>query len=192
MSNTFNLENAKEAALKLIESIGEDKKREGLLKTPDRVAKAYEFMTSGYRQNLDDLINEAIYNESNKGMIIVNNIEFFSLCEHHMLPFYGHAHVGYIPDGKIIGISKIPRIVDMFARRLQVQERLTEEIAETIKKAINPLGVAVVLEAEHMCMMMRGVEKQASSLTTSSMRGVFQKSQSTRMEFLSLIHPKKG
>ncbi|MDH5717439.1 MAG: GTP cyclohydrolase I FolE [Spirochaetia bacterium] len=190
-SKKFNKNKAQKAAMKLIDAIGEDVNREGLIKTPERVAKAFEFITSGYRQNVEEIINGAVYHESNRGMIIVNNIELFSLCEHHMLPFYGHAHVGYIPDGKIIGISKIPRIVDMFARRLQVQERLTEEIAHALQQTLNPLGVAVVIEAEHMCMMMRGVEKQSSSLTTSSVRGVFQKSQSTRMEFLNLIHAKK-
>ena len=168
-------------------AIGEDPTREGLLKTPSRVAKSYEFLTSGYKKKLDDVINGAIFNESVEDMVIVKDIEIYSLCEHHLLPFFGKAHVGYLPSNKIIGISKIPRIIDLFSRRLQVQERLTHQIAETLEQVLEPKGVAVVIEAKHFCMMMRGVEKQTSNLTTSSMLGMFRTSQSTRMEFINLL-----
>lgn len=171
----------------LLAAIGEDPKREGLKRTPERMMKAYDFLTSGYRKNIKEVINQAIFHEKNQEMIIVQDIEVYSLCEHHLLPFFGKAHVAYIPNGKIIGISKIPRIVDMFARRLQVQERLTDQIAGEINRILDPKGVAIVIEAKHLCMMMRGIEKQNSSLTTSSMLGQFQDSQNTRMEFLSLI-----
>ena len=154
---------------KLLEEIGEDPKREGLIKTPLRVAKAWKFFSNGYKQNLDDIINNAIFNEDSKDMVVVRDVEFFSLCEHHLLPFFGKAHVAYIPDGKVIGLSKIPRIIDMFSRRLQVQERLTRQISETVKDVLEPVGVAVIMEGQHMCMQMRGVEKQSSLATTSSM-----------------------
>jgi GTP cyclohydrolase IA len=171
----------------LIEAIGEDPEREGLLNTPRRVAKAYEFLTAGYQKKIESVLNNAIFHEKYNEMVVVKNIDFYSLCEHHMLPFYGKVHVAYIPDGKIVGLSKIPRIVDVFARRLQVQERMTQQIAETLLNYLNPQGVAVVSEAYHMCMMMRGVEKQNSSATTSSMLGVFREDVRTRTEFLQLI-----
>lgn len=171
----------------LLESIGENPKREGLLETPRRVADAYEFLTSGYHKNIEEVMNDAVFNEKYDEMVLVKNIDFYSLCEHHMLPFYGKVHVAYIPNGKIIGLSKIPRIVEVFARRLQVQERMTQQIADTIEKYLQPRGVAVVSEAYHMCMMMRGVEKQNSSATTSAVHGDFQDDLRTRSEFLNLI-----
>jgi len=174
----------------LLTEIGEDPKREGLLSTPKRVAMAYEFLTRGYQQDIADVMNKAIFNEKYNEMVVVKNIDFYSLCEHHLLPFYGKVHVAYIPNGKIVGLSKIPRIVEVFARRLQVQERMTQQIAETIGQYLQPVGVAVVSEAFHMCMMMRGVEKQNSSATTSAMLGVFQEDARTRMEFLDLISHK--
>ena len=172
---------------KLLEEIGEDPKREGLIKTPLRVAKAWKFFSNGYKQNLDDIINNAIFNEDSKDMVVVRDVEFFSLCEHHLLPFFGKAHVAYIPYGKVIGISKIPRIIDMFSRRLQIQERLTRQLAEAVKDVLDPIGVAVIMEGQHMCMQMRGVEKQSSLATTSSMLGKFRESDRTRAEFLSII-----
>jgi len=174
----------------LLIEIGEDPKREGLLSTPKRVAEAYEFLTKGYHQDIKEVLNGAIFHEKYSNMVIVKNIDFYSLCEHHMLPFYGKVHVAYIPDGKIVGLSKIPRIVDVFARRLQVQERMTQQIADTLKEFIQPIGVAVVSEAFHMCMMMRGVEKQNSSATTSAMHGIFKEDARTRAEFLNLIATK--
>jgi GTP cyclohydrolase I len=182
-----NYDKLKKITLSLLEEIGEDPAREGLIKTPTRVAKAWEFFSKGYDQNLDEVINDAVFHENAKDMVIVRDIEFFSLCEHHLLPFFGKAHVGYIPNGKVIGLSKIPRIIDMFARRLQVQERLTHQIAEAIQDVLNPIGVAVVMEGVHMCMQMRGVEKQNSFASTSSMLGQFRKSAETRAEFLSII-----
>ena len=182
-----NYDKLKKLTFSLLEEIGEDPAREGLIKTPTRVAKAWEFFSKGYDENLDEIINEAIFHEDAKDMVIVRDIEFFSLCEHHLLPFFGKAHVGYIPNGKVIGLSKIPRIIDMFARRLQVQERLTHQIAEAIQDVLNPIGVAVVMEGVHMCMQMRGVEKQNSFASTSSMLGQFRKSAETRTEFLSII-----
>lgn len=180
------------STLNILGAIGEDVKREGLVDTPKRVAKAYDFMFSGYRQSLEEVVNNAIFSDINEnGMVVVRDIEIYSMCEHHMLPFYGKAHVAYLPSKKVIGISKIPRIVDMFARRLQIQERLTREIATALHDVLKPGGVAVVIEANHMCMMMRGVEKQNSFLTTSYMLGEFLTSQSTRMEFLNLIQKNK-
>lgn len=172
----------------LLENIGEDPNREGLLKTPSRVAKAWQFFSKGYTQSIDELINNAIFNEDANDMVIVRDIEFFSLCEHHLIPFFGKAHVGYIPNGKVIGLSKIPRIIDMFSRRLQVQERLTHQVADALKNVLKPKGVAVVLEGRHMCMQMRGVEKQNSFTSTSAMSGQFKKSSETRSEFLAIIN----
>jgi len=166
--------------------IGEDPARDGLLNTPLRVSQSLRFLTSGYRMNEDDLLNKALFDVAYDEMVIVRDIELFSLCEHHLLPFFGKCHVGYIPDGRVIGLSKIPRLVDMYARRLQVQERLTRQIAETIDQKIRPRGVAVVIEAQHLCMIMRGVEKQNSVAVTSSMLGVFKDNQNTRNEFLNL------
>ncbi len=174
----------------LLKEIGEDPSREGLVKTPERVSKAWEYFSQGYRLSIDDVTNDAIFTEDSEDMVIVRDVEFFSLCEHHLLPFFGKAHVGYLPKGKIIGLSKIPRIVDMFSRRLQVQERLTHQIAETINHVLSPRGVAVVLEGRHMCMQMRGVEKQNSFASTSSMIGQFRESAETRSEFLSIIERK--
>ena len=177
-----------ELTVSLLEEIGEDPSREGLLKTPKRVAKAWKFFTKGYHENLEDITNRAIFTEDVQDMVIVRDIEFFSLCEHHLLPFFGKAHVGYIPNGKVIGLSKIPRIVDMYSHRLQVQERLTNQVANGIKKILNPIGVAVVMEGKHMCMQMRGVEKQNSFASTSAMLGQFRESTETRSEFLSIIN----
>lgn len=174
----------------LLIEIGEDPTREGLLTTPKRVAEAYKFLTKGYNQDIEEVINDAIFTEKYDEMVLVKNIDFYSLCEHHMLPFYGKVHVAYIPNGKIVGLSKIPRIVDVFARRLQVQERMTQQIADTLQKYLQPIGVAVVSEANHMCMMMRGVEKQNSSATSSAMLGVFKDDARTRSEFLNLISMK--
>ncbi len=186
----MNQEKVKDLVKTLLAEIGEDPKREGLLSTPIRVAKAYEFLTRGYQQDIDEVLNGAIFNEKYDEMVLVKNIDFYSMCEHHLLPFYGKVHVAYIPNGKIVGLSKVPRIVEVFARRLQVQERMTQQIADTIAKYLQPIGVAVVAEAFHMCMMMRGVEKQNSSATTSAMHGVFQDDARTRMEFLDLISHK--
>ncbi|WP_408605593.1 GTP cyclohydrolase I FolE [Leptospira terpstrae] len=171
----------------ILKQIGEDPKREGLTKTPSRVKKAYDFLTSGYKADLNQIVNGAIFEENTTGMVLVRDIEMYSLCEHHLLPFYGRAHVAYIPNKKIIGISKIPRIVDVFARRLQVQERLTDQIAQAIQETLDPLGVGVVIKAKHLCMMMRGVEKQNSELFTSSLLGLFKTDPTTRSEFLDLI-----
>ena len=171
----------------LLELLGEDPSREGLLNTPKRVAKAWEFLTKGYNENLDELINNAIFEGESKDMVIVKNIEFYSLCEHHMIPLYGKAHIGYIPDGKIIGLSKLARITDLFSQRLQVQERLTNQIAQCLQEVLNPRGVAVVLEGKHFCMLSRGVQKQNSIATSSSMLGIFREKESTRNEFLKLI-----
>ena len=171
----------------LLGLIGEDSTRQGLIKTPKRVAESWKFLSQGYHQNLDEIINEAIFDESAKDMIIVKDIEFYSLCEHHLIPFYGKAHVGYIPNGKIIGLSKIPRIIDIFSRRLQLQERLTHQIANNINNFLKPKGVAVVIDGEHLCMRMRGVEKQNATMQTSSMTGIFRKDDKTRKEFLNLI-----
>jgi GTP cyclohydrolase I len=172
----------------LLASLGEDPAREGLLGTPGRVEQSLRFLTSGYAVDIDDIVNGALFTVSYNEMVIVRDIDMYSLCEHHMLPFFGKCHVAYIPDGKVIGLSKVPRIVDAFARRLQVQERLTSQIAETIEDKIRPLGVAVVIEATHLCMAMRGVEKQNSVTVTSAMRGAFHQDPRTRAEFLELIH----
>src|SRR5499433_2763389 len=176
----------------IIVRLGEDPSREGLARTPERVHKAYDFLTKGDREDPETLLKGALFTVTYDEMVIVKDIEMFSLCEHHMLPFFGKVHVAYIPNGKVIGLSKIPRIVDIFARRLQVQERLTVQIAETIQRAIEPQGVGVVIEARHLCVMMRGVEKQHSSAVTSHMLGSFRHSQNTREEFLSLIRNGKG
>ena len=184
---TNNYDKLESLTKELLQLIGEDVNREGLIKTPTRVAKAWDYFSQGYRAKMGDIINNAIFSENCKDMIVVRDIEFFSLCEHHMIPFFGRAHVGYLPNGKIIGLSKIPRIVDMFSRRLQVQERLTDEIANTIQKILDPIGVAVVMEGRHLCMQMRGVEKQNSLASTSAMLGQFRKSAETRAEFLSII-----
>jgi GTP cyclohydrolase I len=174
----------------LLTEIGEDPTREGLISTPKRVAEAYEFLTKGYNQSIEEVLNDAIFTEKYDEMVLVKNIDFYSLCEHHMLPFYGKVHVAYIPSGKIVGLSKIPRIVEVYARRLQVQERMTQQIADTIDKYLQPVGVAVVSEAFHMCMMMRGVEKQNSSATSSAVHGVFKDDARTRTEFFNLISMK--
>lgn len=172
----------------LLSEIGEAPEREGLQKTPERVAKMYEFLTKGYREDIKQVLNGAIFAEKYNEMVIVKDIDFFSLCEHHLIPFYGKCHIAYIPNGKIVGLSKLPRIVEVFARRLQVQERLTQQIADTIFQYLQPLGVGVVVEARHLCMMMRGVEKHNSIATTSAMLGTFRDDVKTRNEFLNLIH----
>lgn len=171
----------------MLQKLGEDPDREGLKRTPARVADSLTYLTAGYRANIDELINNAVFSEKYEELVLVNDIDFYSLCEHHMLPFYGRCHVGYIPDGKIIGLSKIPRIVDAFARRLQVQERMTTQIAETLMRHLQPAGVAVVTEARHLCMMMRGVEKQNTVVKSSALYGVFREDLRTREEFMMLI-----
>jgi len=183
----MDLEKLEESVKSILTAIGEDVDREGLLRTPHRVAKSYEELLSGYRMDPRALINEAVFNVAYDEMVVVRNIEFYSLCEHHMLPFIGHVHVAYIPSDKVIGLSKIPRIVDLFSRRLQVQERMTKQIAEYIDVVLNPRGVAVVAEGLHMCMMLRGVKKQNARMTTSAMLGAFRNNLSTRMEFLESI-----
>ena len=176
---------------RMMELLGEDVNREGLLKTPKRVFKAFEFMTQGYHQDPIEVLNEALFKSDNSQMVLIKDIEFYSMCEHHLLPIIGRAHVAYIPDGKVVGLSKIPRMVDMFARRLQIQEQLTEQIAETINDVIAPKGVGVVVQARHMCMEMRGVEKTHSTTTTSSLKGLFLKS-NTRKEFFDIINAQKA
>ncbi|WP_432473872.1 GTP cyclohydrolase I FolE [Amphritea sp. HPY] len=171
----------------IIEQLGEDVSRPGLVDTPKRAAKAMKFLTRGYQQSLDEVINGAMFPTENSEMVIVKDIELYSMCEHHMLPFIGKCHVGYIPNGQVIGLSKIARIVDMYARRLQIQENMTKEVADAIMQATGAAGVGVVIEAKHMCMMMRGIEKQNSSMKTSMMLGIFRSNQATRTEFLSLI-----
>ncbi len=171
----------------LLVKIGEDPTREGLVNTPNRMAEAYKFLTSGYNQKVDDVINDAYFTAEDNHMIIVKDIEIYSLCEHHMLPFIGKCHIGYIPKEKVLGVSKLARVVDMFSRRMQIQERLTEQIARTIMDKLDPVGVGVVIEAQHLCMMMRGVEKQNSKMITSAMHGSFRKDMATRTEFLQLI-----
>jgi len=175
------------ATTKILEGIGENPEREGLLRTPSRVAKAYGEILAGYRMNPEELVNNALFTVDYDEMVIVRGIEFYSMCEHHMLPFYGIVHVAYIPSGKVIGLSKIPRVVEMFSRRLQVQERMTIQIADFIQETLHPKGVAVVTEGKHLCMMMRGVKKQDASMTTSQMLGAFREQISTRMEFLDRI-----
>lgn len=172
---------------KIITECGEDLQRPGLLDTPKRAAKAMKFLTQGYQQNLEDVINNALFPSDSREMVIVKDIELYSMCEHHLLPFIGKAHVAYIPNGKVLGLSKIARVVDMFARRMQIQEQLTLEIAETIRDVTGAQGVGVIIEAKHMCMMMRGVQKQNSSMKTSSMLGIFRDNTATRTEFLSLV-----
>ena len=178
-----------ESFRQIIEAIGDDPNREGLVRTPERAAKAFEFLTQGYRQNIDDLINKAVFTSDTDEMVIVRNIEVYSLCEHHLLPFIGKCHVAYLPAGKVLGLSKIARIVDFFARRLQIQEVLTKQIADCVNDAIEGKGVGVVIEAQHMCMMMRGVEKQNSVMATSCMLGHFRSQSETRNEFLRLAKP---
>ncbi|MDB3905448.1 GTP cyclohydrolase I FolE [Crocinitomicaceae bacterium] len=171
----------------ILKDLGEDPNREGLIKTPERVAKAMKFLTNGYDVNPDQIVNQAIFHEEYSEMVLVKDIEIYSLCEHHVLPFFGKAHIAYIPNGKIVGLSKIPRVVDTFSRRLQVQERLTIEIRDCLQRTLNPKGVAVVLECSHMCMQMRGVQKQNSATTTSAFTGLFLNNDSTRKEFINLI-----
>lgn len=181
-----------ELVREIIVRVGEDPSREGLERTPERVEKAYQFLTRGYNEDPEQLLNSALFTVNYDEMVIVKDIEMFSLCEHHMLPFFGKVHVAYIPKGKVIGLSKLPRLIEIFSRRLQVQERLTTQIAETIQNVIQPQGVGVVIEARHLCMMMRGVEKQHSAAVTSAMFGCFRDEQETRQEFLSLIRAKNG
>ncbi len=185
-----NKKNLEEITHKLLIELGENPKREGLIKTPERVAKSWEYLASGYKLSIDEIVGDAIYNEKAKGMVVVRDIDFFSLCEHHLLPFFGVAHVGYIPNGKVIGLSKIPRIVEMFSRRLQLQERLTQQIADAIQDLLNPIGLGVVIEGQHMCMQMRGVEKKNSFTTTSAVFGEFHDDAETRAEFISMITKK--
>jgi len=176
-----------ESFLQLLQAIGEDPNREGLLRTPTRAARAFEFLTNGYRQSLDDVVNGAIFESDASEIILVKDIELYSMCEHHLLPFIGRAHVAYIPNGKVIGLSKVARLVDVFARRLQIQENLTVQIADALMKTLHPAGVGVVVEAKHLCMMMRGVEKQNSVMKTSCLLGTFKEDARTRSEFLSLL-----
>ena len=190
MSRDNELMRRREIVKDLLESIGEDPTREGLLRTPERVSKSFEELTQGTEQRLEDVVGHGVFSEDCSEMVIVKDIEFYSLCEHHMLPFYGRVHVAYIPDGKIIGLSKIPRIVDMFARRLQVQERMTSQIAEAIQEVLQPKGVGVVADAAHLCMMMRGVQKQNSSTMTSCLLGGLRSDPRTRSEFLDLVRNK--
>jgi len=182
-----DLDRIADAYRELLQSVGEDIEREGLQRTPDRAARALEFLTQGYRQNLDQIINGAVFESRASEIILVKDIELYSLCEHHLLPFIGRAHVAYLPNGKVIGLSKVARIVDVFARRLQIQENLTTQIAESLMRCLEPSGVAVVVEAKHLCMMMRGVEKQNSVMKTSCLLGTFKEDARTRSEFLSLL-----
>jgi GTP cyclohydrolase I len=182
-----NQASVEESVREILVDVGEDPEREGLLKTPNRVARMYEELTSGYHIDPEKLVNGAVFNVDYDEMVVVKDIDFYSMCEHHMLPFYGKAHVAYIPDGKVIGLSKIPRIVDMFARRLQIQEQMTSQIANFLQETLNPQGVAVVIEGAHMCAMMRGVKKQNTKMTTSKMTGCFKENAKTRAEFLQHI-----
>jgi len=186
-----NKDNIKRLTKELLKEIGEDPSREGLLDTPSRVSRTWEYLSKGYRQDVKELINGAIFNEEYDQMVAVKDIEFYSMCEHHLLPFFGHAHIAYIPNGKIIGLSKIPRILDMFSRRLQVQERMTQEVANMLNDALEPKGVAVIIEAQHMCMQMRGVEKRQSYMSTSAMLGIFRDDDKTRKEFLDIVKLRK-
>jgi GTP cyclohydrolase I len=188
MSNTQANKEFEELVRRELELLGEDPKREGLLRTPARVAAALKWMTQGYGSSAEEVVGDGIFKEEHDNMIMVRDIELYSMCEHHMLPFFGKAHVAYIPDGKIVGLSKIPRIVDVYAQRLQVQERLTEQIAEGLCRVLRPAGVGVVIEAYHLCMMMRGVQKQNSKTITSALTGVFREDPKTRDEFLRLAH----
>ena len=181
-------EEFEQAITKVLELLGEDPKREGLLKTPNRVAKALKFLTEGYDQDPQEILNQALFTTSNDEMVLVRDIEFYSMCEHHMLPIIGRAHVAYIPDGKVVGLSKIPRIVNVYARRLQIQEQMTEQIADAILSTIKPKGVAVVIHARHMCMEMRGVQKINSTTVSSALRGLFKSDERTRNEFYNLIN----
>ncbi|OYZ66678.1 MAG: GTP cyclohydrolase I FolE [Sulfuricurvum sp. 24-42-5] len=176
----------------MIGHVGEDPQREGLLKTPERVLKAYKFMFGGYQEDPQAILNSAMFTTSNDEMVLIKDIEFYSTCEHHLLPIIGRAHIAYIPDGKVVGLSKIPRVVDVFARRMQIQEQLTEQIADALMRSINPKGVAVVIQARHMCMEMRGVQKISSTTTSSALRGLFKRDEKTRMEFFSLINSHSG
>ena len=186
MSDNYN-KNLANNIKSVLSEIGENTERDGLLKTPERVAKSMEFLTNGYDKNPSEILKSAMFTEDYSQMVLVKDIELYSLCEHHMLPFFGKAHVAYIPNGNIVGLSKIPRIVDVFSRRLQVQERLTDEIKDCLQDTLNPIGVAVVIEAQHLCMQMRGVEKQHSSTTTSAFSGIFMSDEKTRSEFINLI-----
>ncbi|CZE46130.1 GTP cyclohydrolase I FolE [Campylobacter geochelonis] len=188
MDKDLKQENFEKSVKNMLELLGEDPNREGLLKTPNRVFKAYEFMTSGYSQDPKIVLNDALFESSNNEMVLIKDIEFYSLCEHHLLPIIGRAHVAYIPNGKVVGLSKIPRMVNIFARRLQIQEQMTEQIAQAIQEVIKPKGVGVVLQARHMCVEMRGVEKINSTTTTSALRGSFISDSRTRKEFFSLIN----
>jgi GTP cyclohydrolase I len=188
MSNIQVTDELEELIRQQLELLGEDPDRDGLLKTPERVAKSLKWLTRGYERDAKQVIGDALFDECHSNMVMVRDIELYSLCEHHMLPFYGKAHVAYIPDGKIVGLSKLPRVVDVFAQRLQVQERLTEQIATALTDVLEPLGVGVVIEAYHLCMMMRGVQKQNSKTITSALRGVFRDDPKTRDEFLRLAH----
>jgi GTP cyclohydrolase I len=188
MSNTPENKDFEELVRRELELLGEDPSREGLVRTPSRVAKSLKWMTQGYASSAEQVVGEGIFKEEHDNMIMVRDIELYSMCEHHMLPFFGKAHVAYIPNGKIVGLSKIPRIVDVYARRLQVQERLTEEIAEGLSRVLKPAGVGVVIEAYHLCMMMRGVQKQNSRTITSALRGKVRDCPMTRSEFLSMAH----
>ncbi|MEA1955832.1 MAG: GTP cyclohydrolase I FolE [Campylobacterota bacterium] len=191
MSNTNNTD-FENAVQTMMIHVGEDPKREGLLDTPSRVRKAYEFIYGGYKENPKDILQKAMFTSSNDEMVLVKDIEFYSTCEHHLLPIIGQVHVAYIPNGKVVGLSKIPRVVNVFARRMQIQEQLTEQIADAIMDAVNPKGVAVVVQARHMCMEMRGVEKINSTTTSSALRGLFKKDEKTRAEFFSLINSPSG
>ena len=190
--SSINVNKLEKITEELLTIIGEDPSREGLIKTPNRVARAWDYFISGYSLTPEEVVGDAIFNVPCDEIIVVKDIDFFSLCEHHLLPFKGVVHVGYLPDQKCIGLSKIPRIVDIFARRLQVQERMTEQIANAVQKVLEPQGVAVMVEAEHLCMQMRGVEKKASFMVTSAVRGVFKENQKTREEFLTIVSKKRN